>query len=452
MPATSLQYKLSTTKSGYRQLDQALLDMGRLQNALIQHRRSATGWHKGQFSLNLQNKAITDLRRTDPVYNTYSRRLLAATAKRVNLAYAKAFREPRTGFPRTASPYRFATLEVSEPAVSHLKVSDDGKTGLVHIKGLPLKKFNTDRQLPRGTQPGVIRMTRTPRRWLITEPKEWPEPELESVGIDPGVMQVVTAVDDTGQVLQLPGLEDSEHRKVMRRLMRKAQRQGNAALKDGRARFVSQKLRSGSTISRFRWEGQASRNYLRTINRLRRVEQIRHDGRRGFQHRLTTQLARQYRTICMEDTGIRNMTRSARGTVENPGSQVRQKAGLNRSILSQGWYGIRLKLEYKCQWHGQNLIAVPARNTSRSCSKCGYANPGNRPSQAAFQCLECVFATNADVNAAENIRRQGLKLLAKAERGPAGPPGRAAGAPKGQQAQKADGEAIASLTWPALHA
>ena len=456
MPNTSLQYKLTTTTTGYRQLDQALLDMGYLQNALIRHRRSATGCHKGRFSLKLQNAALTDLHRNDPAYNKHARKLLESVAKRVNLAYAKAFREPMAGFPKTSSPYRFSTLEVSEPAVSHLKVSDDGETGMIHVKGLPLMKFETDGRLPHDQQPRIFRITRTPRRWLLTlvfdqVPTEWSQPQLHSVGIDPGVKQVITTIDETGQFLQIPGFDDSEHRKVKRRLMRKAQRQRDAALKDGRARFISQKLRNGRTKSRFRWEGKPSTNYLKTISQLRRVEQKRADGRRGFQHRITTQLVRDYQTVCIEDSRIQNMTRSARGSVEEPGSNVKQKSGLNRSILSQGWYGIRAKLEYKCQWHGRDFIAVPARDTSRTCSRCGYTDPANRPSQAVFNCQECGFATNADVNAAENIRRQG-QALARAENRSSERPGRAAGGPKGQQAQWEGTGAHAPETRPALHA
>ena len=456
MPNTSLQYKLTTTRTGYQQLEHALLDMGYLQNALIRHRRSATGCHKGQFSLKLQNAALTELRQDEPVYDNYSRRLMVSVVKRVNLAYAKAFREPMAGFPHTSSPYRFSTLEVSEPAVSHLKVSDDGGTGLIHVKGLPLMKFGTDRRLPKSVQPRVFRITRTPRRWLLTlvfdqEPTEWPQPQLHSVGIDPGVKQVITTIDETGEFLQIPGFDDSEYRKVRRRLMRKAQRQRDSGLKDGRARFVSQRLRSGRTKSRFRWEGTPSSNYLKTISQLRRVEQKRADGRRGFQHRITTQLVRDYQTVCIENSRIHNLTLSARGSVEEPGTRVKQKSGLNRSILSQGWYGIRAKLEYKCQWHGRNFIAVPAKDTSRTCSKCGYTDPANRPSQAVFSCQECGFATNADVNAAENIRRQGL-TLARAENSPTELPGRAAGGPKGQQTQWEGTGARAPEPRPAPHA
>ena len=327
---------------------------------------------------------------------------------------------------------------------------------MIHVKGLPLMKFRTDSRLPAAGQPSVFRITRTPRRWLLSlvfdlDTADWPEPELESVGIDPGVKQVITAVDDAGQFLQVPGFDDTEHRKTLRRLRRKMQRQRDAALKDGRARFISQRLKNGRTKSRFRWEDKPSRNYLQTVSRLRRVEQKQHDGRKGFQHRITTQLVRQYQTVCIEDTATANMTRSARGTAKNPGSKVRQKAGLNRSILFQGWYGIRAKLEYKCNRHGRTFIAVPPMDTSRTCSKCGYTDPANRRSQAAFHCLECGFTTNADGNAAENIRRRGL-ALARAENGSSESPGHAAGDPSGIEAHTAYGEAEASPTRPALHA
>ena len=137
---------------------------------------------------------------------TPSSRWLCNRCYSFGVPYAKAFSQPQAGFPKTSSPYRFATLEVSEPAVSHLKVTDDGKIGLIHVKGLPLLKFQTDRRLPEGIQPRIFRITRTPIRWLITlvfdlEISHWPEPTLDSVGMDPGVKQVITAIDETGQCL-----------------------------------------------------------------------------------------------------------------------------------------------------------------------------------------------------------------------------------------------------------
>ena len=101
------------------------------------------------------------------------------------------------------------------------------------------------------------------------------------------------------------------------------------------------------------------------------------------------------------------MTRSARGTRETPGRNVRQKSGLNRSILSQGWGTFLSFLEDKLTGRGGRLIRVDPRNTSRTCSDCGHVSAENRPDQATFRCVSCGHANHADVNAAKNILRAG---------------------------------------------
>ena len=265
MQTITLKYKAATTSKGYRQLEQAMLDLGRLQNALILHRQSANGSHRRKWSPNLQNAHLTDLHRNDPAYNRYGRRLLESVAKRVNTSFSEYFKRPEYGRARTASPYQFNTLELSEPANRHLKLSESGKTGYVHVKGLPRLTFKVDERLPQDQQPRMIRITRTPRRFnvllVFKMEKEAPKPVSNSVGIDPGVKHMLTAVDDQGQVLQIPGLKDAQHRKVMRRLRRKMQRQRNSALKDGRARFVSHRNKSGKVKQRFRWTDGLGNRY-----------------------------------------------------------------------------------------------------------------------------------------------------------------------------------------------
>ncbi|SNQ49462.1 transposase (fragment) [Frankia canadensis] len=94
------------------------------------------------------------------------------------------------------------------------------------------------------------------------------------------------------------------------------------------------------------------------------------------------------------------MTRSARGTVEMPGHNVRQKAGLNRSILGSGWGSLVHRLEQKAPGRVEK---IPAAYTSQRCSACGHTASGNRESQAVFRCAACGHTANADVNAAVNI-------------------------------------------------
>ena len=109
------------------------------------------------------------------------------------------------------------------------------------------------------------------------------------------------------------------------------------------------------------------------------------------------------------------MTRSARGTAAEPGSRVRQKAGLNRVVRDTGWAELRMMLEYKVG----RLVAVDPRNTSRTCHACGHADAASRRTQASFTCTACGRAAHADLNAAANIQpapdlfrgRRGLALL-----------------------------------------
>jgi putative transposase len=105
------------------------------------------------------------------------------------------------------------------------------------------------------------------------------------------------------------------------------------------------------------------------------------------------------------------MSRSAAGTGESPGANVRAKSGLNKSILDQGWFEFRRQLDYKMAWNGGYLIAVPPRNTSRTCPCCGHVSADNRQTQVRFQCVECGYENNADVVGAINVLRRGEVML-----------------------------------------
>jgi len=133
------------------------------------------------------------------------------------------------------------------------------------------------------------------------------------------------------------------------------------------------------------------------IGRLRARET---DRRKDWAEKASTDLARRFDLICVEDLKIRNMTRSARGTAGNPGRNVRAKAGLNREILRSGWGPLVRRLEDKAPGRVEKIS--PAF-TSQRCSACGHVDANSRESQARFACTACGFACNADVNAARNI-------------------------------------------------
>jgi len=130
-----------------------------------------------------------------------------------------------------------------------------------------------------------------------------------------------------------------------------------------------------------------------------RIANCRHD----FLHKLSTETSNNHAVIVIEDLQVRNMSRSARGSVEEPGTQVAQKSGLNKAILDQGWGTFRRMLDYKQGWRGGELIAVNPRYTSQTCPACGYVSKQNRPQQALFSCVACGYTYHADIVAAKNI-------------------------------------------------
>lgn len=133
--------------------------------------------------------------------------------------------------------------------------------------------------------------------------------------------------------------------------------------------------------------------------------------RRDFLHKTSCELSKKHGVIIMEDLRVKNMSKSASGTRDEPGKKVAQKSGLNRSILRQGWGNFRIMMGYKTQWFGSHLILVNPQNTSRRCYQCGFTHSDNRQEQADFLCQKCGHNENADKNAANNIRRLGLESL-----------------------------------------
>jgi transposase len=153
----------------------------------------------------------------------------------------------------------------------------------------------------------------------------------------------------------------------------------------------------------------------RAIARLRARER---DARKDWGEKISTDLARRFDVIRVEDLRVANMTRSARGTRADPGRSVRAKAGLNREILASGWGLLVRRLQDKAP---DRVEKVNPAFTSQRCSVCGHVDRNSRESQAGFCCTACGFACNADVNAAKNIAA-GHAVTA---RGRPGLPGRA---------------------------
>ncbi|WP_242632824.1 RNA-guided endonuclease InsQ/TnpB family protein [Thiothrix fructosivorans] len=136
------------------------------------------------------------------------------------------------------------------------------------------------------------------------------------------------------------------------------------------------------------------------------------NARRDFLHKATTTISQNHALVFIEDLQVRNMSKSAAGTAENPGKNVAAKSGLNKAILDQGWGEFRRQLDYKTAWNGGILFAVPPHHTSQTCPCCGHVSAANRQTQARFACVECDYENHADVVGAVNVLERGHRLLA----------------------------------------
>jgi putative transposase len=188
------------------------------------------------------------------------------------------------------------------------------------------------------------------------------------VGIDRGV--TVSAALSTGEMLAAPRL---------------------SAREQVRLRHLQRKLARAT-----RGSGRRSR-VKAAVARLKARER---DRRKDWCEKTSTDIARRFDVIRVEDLKIAKMTRSAKGTAEQPGRSVRAKAGLNRAISRSGWGLLVRRLEDKAPGRVEK---VPAAYTSQRCSACGHVDGRSRESQARFRCTACGYAGNADVNAARNI-------------------------------------------------
>ena len=154
-----------------------------------------------------------------------------------------------------------------------------------------------------------------------------------------------------------------------------------------------------------------SNNWKKAKARVQRIHSQIGNARRDFLHKTSHAISQNHAMVCIEDLQVRNMSKSAAGTTEVPGRNVRAKSGLNKSILDQGWGEFRRQLDYKLAWQGGWLVPVPPHHTSQTCPACGHVSAENRKTQAQFACVDCGFEENADLVGAINVLRRGEALL-----------------------------------------
>lgn len=173
--------------------------------------------------------------------------------------------------------------------------------------------------------------------------------------------------------------------------------------------LAKQLIHAQRTLSR---RVKFSANWHKQKRRINRLHTRIAHARLDTLHKATTLISQNHAMIYVEDLNVNHMTSSAKGTLNDPGRQVRQKSGLNKAILSQGWGLFRDQLTYKQQWQGGDVIRVAPHHTSRTCPCCSHVAKNNRQTQAEFRCVECGYENHADLVGAMNVLAKGQALLA----------------------------------------
>ena len=370
------QHRAYTSRTGYERLAEVMRESARLYNAALEEWRWA--YRAGvSVSLYSQYRELTAIRAENEFWGSMSIQVGRGVLSRADRARQAFYRRVKAGetpgYPRFKSSRRWHTIELANVTPSMVKPR--GSYCAIRIKGLPEIRLRKGLNLPEDA-PKALTITLRGRRLFVNltyevELATLPESEA-AVGVDMGVSDRLA-------------LSNGEH--VGRR------RKPNAKLRRAQRRLST--CKKGS----HRWRKRRA-----VLANQQHRERIRN---RNECRRITTDLVRRFGLIAVEDLAIKNMTRSAAGTLENPGTGVAQKRGLNRSISEQTWGMIRHQLTYKAGWAGREMVVVDPRFTSQRCSGCGTVSAEHRQ-RKRYNCAECGMTEDADVNAARNVLHKAL--------------------------------------------
>jgi putative transposase len=386
------QLRAYTDKAGYGRIDEVLAQHRDLYNSAVLERKWAREWVEkygapggAAVTYNSQSKELTALRAERPEWKDQNRRLATGTLWRVEKAFQAFFRRVNAGetpgYPRLKPPTRFRTLETRGIPPGALKADPDRDRLYLRLKGLPSLAIPLKgRAVPATSQLKTITITRKGNRCMVSlgfmEEREPLSPTGLAIGLDMR-LNVARVVTSYGEAWPTRVLDNAKVKRLHRKIAR--------AKKGSRGRAKTVRTLNNHAI----------RELARDYNEV---------------HRFTSRIVANHELIAIEDLDIRQMTRSARGTVESPGENVALSADLNRRVYEQTWGEIRRQLIYKAEWAGRRVVLVDPADTSRTCSGCGHIRSLPQES-STFRCGRCGLRGAAAHNAAINILRLGLRDL-----------------------------------------
>ena len=372
-------FSLDPTRGQAGRLDECLRDHRRLYNAALEHRRTAYARAHVNIRYGQQAGELSAIRADDVEQGRWSFSSQQATLRRLDVAFRAFFRRVKAGetpgYPRFKGGDRFDSVV--------WPTDGDGcgwqrEPGRVYLQGVGHVRVRQHRPIEGHVK--TFEIKREGRRWMVVlfcdEVPAHPLPATGvSVGVDLGVVRFATLTD--GTVIDNP-----------RWLRTSADELASAQQHLSRCQRKSQNRR---------------RARERVAAMHRRIRRRRAD----FHHKTARALVRAYDVIAVEDLRIRNMTRSAAGTVEAPGTNVAAKSGLNRSILDAAWGLFLVILTSKAEDAGREIRSVDPRYTSVTCPDC--QGRCQRPRQDTAICTQCGSVFDADAVGAFNVAtRAGL--------------------------------------------
>ena len=329
-------------------------------------------WEEGKQKIKWQelDKRLTKWKKKFPWMTIAPSQSLQQTIQDLDKAFKGFFRG--FGYPKFKNKYNDKSFRVTQGIRLEGQLSK--KVGLVKIPKLGIVRYTKTRKLEGEIKFATI--STKAGKWYISfccvvyinvKSKTSASP----VGLDRGVKKTIQC--SNGEVLRrlLPSSKDIKKLKKLQR-----------------------------NLSHTKKGSSNRKKIIRLIQKLYvRLSNIRKDAI----HKFTAKLAKSHGLAVLEKLIIKNMTKSARGTKDNPGKNVKAKSGLNRVILEQCWRIFASILEYKMVWSGGAVAYVDAKYTSQKCRKCKYISKENRKTQATFKCIQCGHKENADLNASKNI-------------------------------------------------
>lgn len=179
-------------------------------------------------------------------------------------------------------------------------------------------------------------------------------------------------------------------------------------------------IRSGRYIKRLQRnlarQKKGSNRRNKTKNRIAKHHAKCANIRKDFCHKTSHDLVNSgFQIFVLEDLKTSNMTRRPKAKQDENGrfvsNKAKQKAGLNRSILSKSWFMFESFLLYKSKRNLKAVFKVNAAYTSQECANCGHIHKDNRKSQSDFVCVACGHTENADQNASMVIKKRAINLI-----------------------------------------